>query len=188
MTRAAWAAIATAIGVAAVIAVVIVVLGPLGETSVRTAFSAPAIVIAGATAVAGLVLLDRPRLVLLGTLVLIAAPLFAAAMLYGVWAFEGDGQNDAIRWAYTGLIWSLAILVVATELLLARARSLQLALAPAVVMATGIAAAFLTATLWSEGNHEGRVKAFAAFGIVAFAGWLATPALDRALRRPASPS
>jgi hypothetical protein len=183
MTRAAWTATATAIGVLAAVAVVVVVLGPLGDTSLRTAFSAPAVLIAGATAVAGLTLLDRPRLATLGALVLIAAPLFATAMLYGVWAFQGDGGNDAIRWAYTGLIWSLATLIVATQLLLARARSLSLVLAPAVAIATGVPAAFLTATLWSEGNHETRVKAFAAFGIIGFGGWLATPVLERASRR-----
>jgi hypothetical protein len=182
MTRAAWAAIATAIGVAAGIAAVVVVLGPLGDTSLRTAFSAPAVLIAGATAVAGLALLDRSRLAPLGALVLIAAPLFAAAMLYGVWAFQGDGGTEAIRWAYTGLTWSLATLIVATQLLLARARRLPLVLAPAVAIATGIAAAFLTATLWSEGNHDARVKAFAAFGIIGFGGWLATPVLERVSR------
>jgi hypothetical protein len=47
MTRAAWTGIATAIGIAGVVAVAIVVSGPLEETSIRT----------GAVAVAGLALL-----------------------------------------------------------------------------------------------------------------------------------
>ena len=183
MRRGAWTAIAAAIGIAAGIAVVIVVHGPLGDTSIRAAFSAVAVAIAGATAVAGLALLDRRRLQPFGTLVLLASPLFVAAMLYGVWAFVGDGDNDALRWAYTGLIWSIATLLVATELLLARARELQLTLAPVVASAAQVAAAFLTVTLWSKGGSETRVKAFAAFGIVAFAGWLATPVLERALRK-----
>jgi hypothetical protein len=183
MTRAAWTAIAAVIGVAAGIAVAIVVLGPLGETSLRTAFSAVAVAVAGSTAIAGLALLERSRLEPFGVLVLVASLLFVAAMLYGVWRFEGDGDNNAIRWAYTGLLWSVTTLVVATELLLARARALQLTLAPAVASAAQVAAAFLTATLWSDGGHETWVKAFAAFGIVAFACWLATPVLERALRR-----
>ncbi len=184
MTRALWSTVAAAIGVAAVVALAIVLLGPLGETSVRTAFSAVAVAIAGATAVAGLALLERRRLELFGALVLVASPLLLAAMLYGTWEFEGDGDNNALRWAYTGLIWSVATVVFATEILLARTRALQLTLAPAVASATQVAAAFLTATLWSESGDETRVKTFAAFGIVAFAGWLATPVLERALRRP----
>jgi hypothetical protein len=184
MTRAAWTAFAAAIGVAAGVAVAVVVLGPLGEISIRTAFSAVAVAVAGATAIAGLALLDRRRLEPFGALVLVASLLFLVAMLYGVWQFEGDGDNNAVRWAYTGLLWSVATLVVATELLFARARALQLTLVPAVASATQVAAAFLTATLWSDSGHETWVKAFAAFGIVAFACWLATPVLERALRRP----
>ena len=91
-------------------------LGPLGETSIRTAFSAVAVAIAGACAVAGLALLDRPRLEAFGAVVLTVSPFLLAAMLYGAWAFEGDGGNDALRWAYTGVLWSVATLIVATEL------------------------------------------------------------------------
>ena len=115
---------------------------------------------------------------------LTVSPFLLAAMLYGAWAFEGDGGNDALRWAYTGVLWSVATLIVATELLLARARQLQLALVPLVGSAVSAAAFFLTVTLWSDTGSNARVKAFAAFGIIAFAGWLATPVLERALRRP----
>ena len=115
---------------------------------------------------------------------LTVSPFLLAAMLYGAWAFEGDGGNDALRWAYTGVVWSVATLVVSTELLLARARELQLTLVPLVASAVLVAAAFLTVTLWSDNGSDARIKAFAAFGIIAFAGWLATPVLERALRRP----
>ncbi len=127
---------------------------------------------------AGLELLDREVFRLVGVLVLLAAPFFAAAMLYAIWKFEGDGQQDILRWGWSGLGWTVASVVVSTEVLLARTRTLQVIVLPAVVIATVASAALFTLTIWGDG----RVKALSAFAIVAFAGWLATPALERASR------
>ncbi len=68
---------------------------------------------------------------------------------------------------------------------LVRNQRLARALAPAVVLATVLAASFGTRTIWTNGRSDGVTRTFLALAIVAFAVWLATPALDRARRGPA---
>jgi hypothetical protein len=178
---AGWLGIAAAIGIAATVAVVYVLDGRLNGTDGRISVSAVAVLLSGAAAVAALELFPRRPFTPLAALALLAVPFAATAMLYGLWSFEGDGDDEAkyFHWAYTGLTWTAASILATTAPLLVRNQRLARALAPAVVLATLLAAAFGTRTIWTNGRSDGVTRTFLAFAIVAIAGWLVTPALDR---------
>jgi hypothetical protein len=183
----AWLGIVAAIGIAANVALVYVLDGRLSGTDGRISVSAVALLLSGAAAVAALELFPRRPFAPLAAFALLAVPFAATAMLYGLWSFEGDGDDEAkyFHWAYTGLLWTAASILATTAPLLARNQRLARALAPAVMLATILAAAHGTRTIWTNGRSDGVTRAFLASAIVAFAVWLATPALDRARREPA---
>lgn len=176
--RAFWQGAAAALVVAALVAIVAVVRGSLGETEGNILATLGTALLAGAALTAGLTLLET-REARLGAAVAASAPLWAAIAVAAIWiGFDG-------RWARAALT---AYLLLAAELLLAtsrllaadrrRLRPLALATAALLVLSTGL-------TLVAVWGPEVSPKLLVTLWILAVLGYLLIPVLRRIATTPA---
>ena len=184
LLRAVWAVTALAIAGAALVAIVTVLQGDLGETDGRTVFALAAVFLCGSAAIAALHLLDRGGLTLLGAIVLIAAPVELVLFQLGIWKAEfGDGsENDFIKLVPIMLGWVIATIVLATLPLIAVERRVLLTAVPTVGACALVGATIVTVLVWRESDSEGWGKTLAVLAILTVAGYLLTPLTERLIR------
>lgn len=185
LLRAVWAFTALAIAGAALVAIFTVVTGDFGETDGRTVAALASVFLCGSAAIAGLHLLDRGGLPLLGALVLIAAPVELVLFELGIWKAEGgDGSsNDYLKLVPIMFAWVIATIVLATLPLIAVERRVVLTAVPAVGACALVGATIATTMIWRESDSEAWGKTLAVLAIVMVAGYLLTPLAER-LTRP----
>jgi hypothetical protein len=177
-----WLPVASVVAGAAIVSLVAIAHGRLSETDGRIIVTVlPALLTGGAT-IAALELIERRRWRPIAWLVLAGAPVEFAFMELAIWTFVDESKNRYTNWGWTALFWVLPSLFIPTLLLFAH-RRLARAVVPVVSISTIAVAGLLTGVLWTSGDHDGVGRVTAALGVLAVAGYLIEPALERGLPR-----
>ena len=180
LARTFWIGAAVILIAAALVAVVAVLKGEFSDTDGRILLTLGALLYTGGAALAGLALVDRGPVRLLGWLVVAAAPVCLVLIAWAVWSFsfDGGGNETADKLAWSAAIALLAGLLPTTSLLLARRRALEaLALAEGAVAA--LAAALSIIGIWAEPSDDTFVKVVAVVWILAALTYFLVPVLQR---------
>ena len=180
LARVFWIGAAAILVAAALVALTAVVRGDFSENDARILVTLAALLYTGGTALAGLALTDRGRATRLGWAVAVAAPVCLVAVAWGIWdfVFDGGGNDDATRAAWSAVLLLLVGLVATTGLLLART-ALAIALAWAATGLAGCAATLSVVGIWTEPDDDAFVKALAALWILAALCYFLAPVLQR---------
>lgn len=136
-------------------------------------FTAIAAWLGGSAFVAALVLAERGRS-LVSWLALCAAPLGLAMIVDAIW----EDSVDRFRWLATGIALVAALLVSVAARLVARV-PMAVLVAGGAGAAAGVAAAVAIADAWSDRPTLELTRTSTAFWIIAVAGFLLVPVVDR---------
>ena len=174
LSRLFWIGAAATLVVAALVAITAVAGGGFSDTDGRILATLGVLLLAGATAFAGLSLVEHGVARDLGRITIAAAAVGFVVDLVAIWA-ESDNLG---RGAQTMSVAMFALLLGTTSRLRVHdERFVPLWLG---TLATLTVAAFLTAVaIWAEDAGSGLGKAIAAFWILSVLGWFLVPVLQR---------
>lgn len=180
LSRIFWIGAAAILVAAALVALAAVVRGDFSENDGRILVTLAALLYTGGSALAGAALAERGPARRLGWTVAAAAPVCLAFVTWGIWSFvfDGEGDYDASRAAWSATLVLLVGLVAATGLLLARTR-VATVLAWAATGFAACAAALSVAGIWREPDADAYVKVVAALWILAALSYFLAPVLQR---------
>jgi hypothetical protein len=184
LLRAVWVVAAAAILAAAVAAIVTVVSGPPGNDDVKTVYSLVAVFLCAGATVGGLHLVERPRLRLLGVIVLVIAAGAFTLLELGIWKsviFDGESSEYA-KLIPIGFAWGIAAVVLATLPLVAVQPRIFFIAVPLVGACALVGATIATVMVWREVDSTGWGKTLAVVAIIMIAGYLLTPLAERLTR------
>jgi hypothetical protein len=184
LSRIFWIGAAVLLGAAALISIVAVLRGEFTDTDGKILGTLGALLLAGGTAVAGLALVEKRRLPLLGWASVVTATLAFAVLAAAIWD-EFDSETLA-RWSGTAAIALVAMLLASTGAILLRPRALAAYLALLVLLL--LATVVTVGIVWSDDPGEGAAKAAVTFWILAALAWFLVPVLGRMLAPPREPS
>ena len=180
LRRIFWIGAAAILVVAALVALAAVVQGDFSATDGRILVTLEALLYTGGAALAGLALVDRRLASVLGWLVVAAAPICLAFIIWAIWSFvdEGGSNENAGKLAWSSVLVLLAGLLATTALLLARRHAI---VRLAVVSGTlaSLAAALSVIGIWTEPGGDAFVKTLAAIWILAALCYFLVPVLQR---------
>ena len=177
--RVFWLGAAGTVVLAALVGVGAVVGGDFSDTDARILITLSALLYAGGTALAGLALADRGPGRRLGLVVAVVAPIGLVLMLWAIWDFIDEGDNEpGLKLAWTAVLVLLAGLVATTGLLLARRDGL-VRLAGAAGALAGLAATLSIAGIWSGDSDDAFLKALAVLWILSAVAYFLVPILGR---------
>ena len=109
--------------------------------------------------------------------VTVAVPAFAA-ITYSIWAFVLDGESDAWRWGWAGILALLAALIAVTARLLARSPVL-VRLAWAAGLLAVLAATTSYVAIWRDESGDALGRTIAILWILSGLAYLLVPVLQR---------
>ena len=180
LARVFWIGAAAILVAAALVALGAVVRGDFSENDGRILVTLAALLYTGGSALAGLALAERGPARPLGRVVVVVAPICLALVAWGIWAFvfDGGGDHDATRAAWSAVLALLVGLIATTGLLLARTR-VAATLAWAAAIFAGCAAALSIVGIWAEPEADAYVKVLAALWILAALCYFLAPVLQR---------
>jgi len=182
LRRSFWRGAVAILVAAALVAIAALVRGELGETDGKILLTLLALLVAGGTAVAGLVLVERGLLGGTGWVVAATSAAGFLAVTAATWeSFEDDTLS---RLAGTAAVVVPVLLVLTSQVLLLRDPGLVL-LVVVSALTLGLAAALMTAGIWSDDMGEEGLKAVAVLTIVGALCWLLVPVLQRLRTAPA---
>ncbi len=174
LARAFWIGAAGILILAALVAVAAIVRGDFGDTDARILGTLFALLLAGATAVSGLALVERATLVPLGWATVALAAVGFLVIALSIWS---DGDVVGWEWAARSIVVLVALLLVSTQRLLLRIESLlPLAAGTAVVAAL---ATLLTCIGIGADDADGLWQLTAVLWILTALGYLLLPVLQR---------
>jgi hypothetical protein len=174
-----WISAAGIVVLAALVGLATIVGGSFSDTDARILLTLAALLYAGGAGLAGLALADRGPARLLGLLVAIASPIGLVLMLWAIWDFLDEGDNDPqLKLAWTAVLVLLAGLIGSTALLLARTSALAKLAGTGAALA-GIAATLSAAGIWSGDSDSVFLKALAALWVLAVVCYFLVPILGR---------
>lgn len=177
LARTFWLGAAALLVAAALVAIVALLRGELTDTDARILLTLGALFVTGASALAGLALVDAGRYAPVGWLAAGAALVELAVL--GYWIWSGSGGDDTIsRLGTTALLLLAGQVAVVTQLLLFSNRRL-LGLVVATMALVVLAVAGAVAALWTEPDDTLWAKLLAAAWILAALGWFLLPVLQR---------
>jgi hypothetical protein len=177
LSRIFWIGAAAILVAAALVALVAVLRGDFSDTDGRILGTLAAALLAGSTLVAGLVLVEHGSRVLGWTAVAVSVPAFAA-IAYSVWDFVFDGEGDAWRWGWAGILALVAALLAVTARLLARSTALVRLAWIAGALAT-VSAAVSYVAIWGDDSGDELGRAIAVLWILTGLAYLLVPVLQR---------
>ena len=174
LARTFWIGAAGILILAALVATAAIVRGDFGDTDARVLGTLFALLLAGATAVAGLALVERGTLVPLGWLTSALAGVGFLVIGLSIWS---DGDVVGWEWAARSIVVIVALLLVSTQRLLLRVASL-------LPLTVGTAAAAALATLLTcvgigADSADGLWQLTAVLWILTVLGFLLLPVLQR---------
>lgn len=175
-----WIGAAALLGAAALVAIVAVLRGELTETDGRILTTLGAALATGGTALAGLALVERRTLSLLGWATVAAGVAGFAAFTYQIW--RGFPNEE---WAGTTLVIVGVLLLLTTARLLLRPHLAWLFAALAVVAT--LAGAGTIWMIWADETGDAWGRLLAALWILTGLAWFLVPVLGRSLGRTAPP-
>jgi hypothetical protein len=180
LARVFWIGAAAILVAAALVALVAVLRGDFSDNDGRILVTLGALLYTGGAALAGLALVERGPARPLGWLVVAAAPVSLALVVWAVWsfAFDGGGNDTADKLAWSSVLALLAGLIATTALLLARRRE-TVVLATAAAGLAGVAAGFSIVGVWSEPSADAYVKVVAVLWILTVLSYFLAPIVQR---------
>jgi hypothetical protein len=177
LSRIFWVGAAAILIAAALVALTAIFRGDFSDTDGRILGTLAAALLGGATLISGLALVDRGGRALGWAAVVVAIPGFAL-LVYAIWDFAFDGEDDAWRWGWSGALALVAALVAATAQLLARAERIVLLAWLAGGLATAASSASIAA-IWSDSPGDTFGKLIAALWILTALAYFLVPVLQR---------
>jgi hypothetical protein len=179
LVRTFWISAAAVLVVAALIALAAVVRGDFSDTDGRILVTLAAFLYAGGTSLSGLALVDRGSARVLGWIVAGVGPVGLAVVLWAIWSFVFDGENEpASKLGWSSVLVLLAALVSSTALLLARREAL-VRLAWGAGALAGLAATISIVGIWSEPDADAFIKLVAVLWILTGLAYFLVPILQR---------
>ena len=174
-----WMGAAAIIVAAALVALAAVVKGDFSDTDGRILVTLAALLYTGGAALSGLALVDRRMARTLGWLVAGAAPICLAFVVWAIWWFVDEQDNEPhVTLAWSSVLVLLAGLIASTGLLLARRRAFVVLAAAAGALAA-LAAALSIAGVWTEPDSDWFIKVIAALWILTALAYFLVPVLQR---------
>jgi hypothetical protein len=176
LRRAFWFACAAALIIGALIGIAAILRGEISETDWKILGTLGSLLLAGATAVAGLSLIEPRKMPGLGWTAVGCAAVGFFLLVAALWN-EFDAEGLA-KLAATSAIVLPGMLLATTGRILLRAPKLLVVWG---LMLVAVAAAVLVsvAAVWDEDLGEGVGKAIATLWILAVLGWLLVPVIQR---------
>jgi hypothetical protein len=179
LVRTFWIGAAAALVVAALIALAAIVRGDFSDTDGRILITLAALLYAGGTSLAGLALVDRGSARILGWIVAGIGPAGLAVVLWAIWSFVFEGENEpASKLGWSSVLVLLAALVSSTALLLAQREAL-VRLAWGAGALAGLAAVVSIAGIWAEPHDKAFIKIVAILWILTGLAYFLVPILQR---------
>jgi hypothetical protein len=168
-----WPVVGVALSAVALTGLYALNNGEFAPDGYSITFTAIAAWLGGSAFVAALVLAERGRS-LVSWLALCAAPLGLAMIVDAIW----EDSVDRFRWLATGIALVAALLVSVAARLVARV-PMAVLVAGGAGAAAGVAAAVAIADAWSDRPTLELTRTSTAFWIIAVAGFLLVPVVDR---------
>ena len=178
LARVFWLGAAAILVAAALVSDVAILKGGFSDTDGRILGTLGALLYTGATALAGLALVERGRAPAVGWTVLVLAGVTFATIAAAIW---GVGEDDDTVWrlAASAALFLVAGLVCVTGLLLTTRRSLQL-LALTAGGLTALAVSLTLVPIWRDDDPGGALaKAIGVAWILAALAYFLGPVLQR---------
>jgi hypothetical protein len=176
LSRIFWIGAAAILIAAALVALFAVLRGDFSDTDARILGTLAALLLAGATFVSGLALVDRHG-ALLGRVAAVLTFPGLALLLYPIWDFDFE-SGDSWRFGWTGALLLLALLIAVTARLLARSPGIV-----ALASVTGVLAVFAAlvsvAAVWDPDSGDTFGQAIVAVWILTVLCYLLVPVLQR---------
>jgi hypothetical protein len=177
-SRVFWIGAAAILIVAALIAVIAILRGELGETELKILGTLLALLVAGATAISGLALLERGAAILLGRAAVVVAVVGFAVIAAAIW--DGFGNDALSKSAATAIALVLALLLLTTQRLVLRVeRLVGVFYGTAAVAAVAVLLTVVLVWADDDGGNEAVGQALAVFCILTALGYLLLPVLQR---------
>jgi hypothetical protein len=177
--RVFWIGAAGIVILAALVALAAIIGGNFSDTDARILVTLAALLYAGGAGLAGLALADRGPARNLGWIVAAATPVGLVLMLWAIWDFLDEGDNDPqLKLAWSAVLALLAGLLGTTALLLARRPALVL-LAKSTGLLAGFGALVSVVGLWSGDSSDQFLKSLAVLWILAAVTYFLVPILGR---------
>ena len=179
MRRLFWTGAATLLGVAALVSIVALVRGEFTDTDGRILASLGITLGAGATALAGLALIERKDFPALGTAAIAVGVGGYVTVLWDIWTEPWDDEATA-----TALLLMGVFLLAATSRLLLRRESHE-PLVGAHLVLSAFATVGTVWLIWDEGpTGDTWAKVLGAAWILAALAWFLVPVLGRTSNPP----
>ncbi len=180
LARIFWIGAAAILVTAALVAIGAITSGSFGETEAKILGTLFALLLAGATVIAGLVLVERGAPEWFGWAVAGTAGVSFAIVVAAIW---DEFSDDALgQWAGTAIAALVALLLVATQRMLLRATHLQ-PLFVATAASAGIAVLATSYAIWGDDadgrDAPGSWETAAVFWILTVLGFLLLPVTQR---------
>ena len=174
LVRAFWIGAAGILVLAALVAVAAIAGGDFGDTDARILGTLAVLLLAGATAVSGLTLVDRATLAPLGWAAVVVAGIGFLVVAATIWS---DGDVGGWKWAARSLVALAGLLLVSTQRLMLRTASL-LPLFAGTAAAAALAVLLTCAGIGAD-NADGLWQLTAILWILTGLGYLLLPVLQR---------
>jgi hypothetical protein len=174
LARALWIGAAGILVLAALVAILAIVRGDFSDTDGRILGTLFLALLAGATAVAGLTLVERVTLVALGWLATAVAAAAFVVVAISIWS---DGDLVGWEWSVRSIVGLVTLLLVTTQRILLRAPSLLW-----LFIGTAAAAALAMLLTWvgiGADDVAGLWQLTAVLWILTGLGYLLLPVLQR---------
>jgi len=178
LSRVFWLGAAAILIVAALIAVAAIVRGEFGETEAQILGTLLVLLVAGATAISALALIERGAAQALAVVAMAGAAICFAVITASIW--DGFSSETLVKWAASAAPILISLLLLATQRLLLRVARLAPVFYGTAAAAT-VAAVLTIAVIWAEqdGSQDGFAQAIAVFWILTALGYLLLPVLQR---------
>lgn len=176
LSRLFWIGAAAILVAAALVGVGGILRGDFSETDAQILGTLFTLLLAGATAISGLALVERGALVPFGWTAAVLSVACFSVVAAAIWTeFNSDTLGE---WAGRSIVLLISLLLVSTQLLLLRVEALK-GLVGATAVTAGLATLFTAVAIGGDGGGDGLWQAAAIFWIFTALGYLLLPVLQR---------
>ncbi len=173
-SRVFWIGAAAILIAAALIAVAAILRGDFGDTEAKILGTLLSLLVAGATGITGLALVERREVPTLGWVAVVGAALCFVLQAAAIW---NEFSDDALtKLGTSSMAALLALLLITTQRALLREQRLA-KLFYATAASAAVAAGLTVVGIWTE--EGGFWQAVAVFSILAVLGYLLLPVVQR---------
>lgn len=176
--RLLWAGVGAALAAMALTAIVAVIAGDFGDTFWRTIGTVVIVFTSGAAALAGLELVHRRQLRLLGWITLATAPAEAVTLLVADWK-EHISVTYANGLVMTALILFAGLVVSTLRLIVDLSRPAVLVLFSSVCLCTAALVGLGVPLIWVAHAPDAAIRTLLVLVVLVMIGYALTPVVQR---------